>query len=81
MKQVFANLEFGAHSSKEGCWETFQEYLDDNEIELTTEEEKKFYGLCYILYEVIANTTVYDDGTYEITSIECGGKVYIPQNK
>lgn len=78
MKKEFAKLEFGAYSHKESNWETFQDYLDTNEIRLSAEEEKKFHELMYILYEVIANTTVYDDGSYEITSIECGGKNYYP---
>ena len=79
MKKEFAKLEFFAHSDKGGNWETFEEYLEDNDIYITKEQEEQFRELCYILYEVSANAIVYDDGSYDISSIECGGKVYYPK--
>jgi hypothetical protein len=76
MKTKLGDVSVGAYSSKEGAWEELQSFLNENEIKVTSEMEKNFQEFLFIGYEVILNVTIYDDGTFEVTDIDYGGKTY-----
>ena len=76
MKTKLGAVTVGAYSSKEGAWEELQNFIKENEIKVTPEMEKNFLEFPFIGYEVILNVTIYDDGTFEVTDIDYGGKIY-----
>lgn len=78
MKKLIGTVQLAAHGDRSGNWENFVEFARDNELD--EKAISKYSDICYVLYEVIANVNIYDDGTFEVVSLESDGKTWTPKS-
>jgi len=80
MKKKVAQLIFGAHGDKSGNREYLEELVEDGEITQGLSDKLLDNDALYIGYEVLIYTDVFDDGTFEITSIRHDKQIFVPKS-
>lgn len=74
--KIIGHVQLGLHGDKGGHYYELQDFIKEEELTVTPEMRKNMEDFGYVLYEVLAQVAIYEDGTYEVSELTIGDEVF-----